>query len=248
VLVTRFALQAELTGIRTEFPEYAAIHSHIRQDVLARLDRTYQAFFRRVPRGQKAGLPRFTGRERCHSVTVKEEGNGARLDNGVLVLSTIGRIAVRWTRPLEGAPKTVTVRREADGWYVAISCAEVPTRPLPALVSRRALLSAWSRLPRWPTGARSPTRASSVWPSGTCGTPSGVSRRKKGSHRRRKAVHLLARAHQRVRRARTDCQHRRCWRSSAKYDTLSHEDLQTAHLLGSIAWRSPSRTRAGVRF
>ena len=34
------------------------------------------------------------------------------------VLSKIGRIAVRWSRPIEGTPKTVTVSREADGWYV----------------------------------------------------------------------------------------------------------------------------------
>jgi putative transposase len=54
-----------LTAIRAEFPEYAALHSHVSQDVLARLDTTYQAFFRRVQRGEggkKAGFPRFKGR------------------------------------------------------------------------------------------------------------------------------------------------------------------------------------------
>ena len=48
-------------------PEYAAIHSHVLQDVLARLDKTYQAFFRRVQRGEKAGFPRYQGRNRYHS-------------------------------------------------------------------------------------------------------------------------------------------------------------------------------------
>src|SRR5262245_56186390 len=32
--------------------------------------------------------------------------------------------------PLAGAPKTVTISREADGWYVGFSCAEAPTQPL----------------------------------------------------------------------------------------------------------------------
>jgi putative transposase len=32
------------------------------QDVLRRVDRTFQAFFRRVKAGQKAGYPRFTDR------------------------------------------------------------------------------------------------------------------------------------------------------------------------------------------
>jgi len=81
------------------------------QDVLARLDKTYQAFFRRVQRGEKAGFPRFKGHYCFHSFTFKEYGNGARLENGYLVLSKIGRIALRWSRPIQGTPKTVTVSR-----------------------------------------------------------------------------------------------------------------------------------------
>jgi len=95
VSVSRYQQEAELKAIRAEFPEYATIHSHVLQDVLARLDKTYQAFFRRVQRGEKAGFPRFKGRDRFHSFTFKEYGNGARLDNGFLVLAKIGRLAVR---------------------------------------------------------------------------------------------------------------------------------------------------------
>src|SRR5215468_891059 len=84
ISVSRFQQEAELKDIRSEFPEYEAIHSHVLQDVLARLARTYQAFFRRVQRGEKAGFPRFKGRNRYHSFTYKEYGNGARLDTGSL--------------------------------------------------------------------------------------------------------------------------------------------------------------------
>src|SRR5262245_48755908 len=131
VSLSRFQQEAELKEIRATFHEYAAIHSHVLQDVLARLDKTYQAFFRRVKAGEKAGYPRYKGVERYHSFTYKEFGNGAALDNGFVVLSKIGRIAVRWSRPLEGTPKTVTISHEADGWYVSISCADVPVEPLP---------------------------------------------------------------------------------------------------------------------
>ena len=109
VSVSRFDQEAELKDIREAFPEYAAIHSHVLQDVLARLDKTYQAFFRRVQQGEKAGFPRFKGRNRFHSFTFKEYGNGARLDNGSLVLFKIGRISVHWSRPIQGKPKTVTI-------------------------------------------------------------------------------------------------------------------------------------------
>ncbi|HEV2462073.1 MAG TPA: transposase [Ktedonobacterales bacterium] len=77
VSVSRYEQEAELKAIREEFPEYAALHSHVLQDVLARLDRTYQAFFRRVQRGEKAGFPRFKGRNRWRSFSFKEYGNGA---------------------------------------------------------------------------------------------------------------------------------------------------------------------------
>ena len=56
----RFAQEAELKELRAEFPEYAAIHSHVLQDVLARLDKTYQAFFR-ASRWREARLSPLPG-------------------------------------------------------------------------------------------------------------------------------------------------------------------------------------------
>src|SRR5260221_12961129 len=120
-------------------PDYAAIHSDVLQGVLARLDKTYQAFFRRLANGEKPGFPRYHGRDRYNSFTYKEYGNGVRLDKGFLVLSKIGRVAVRWSRPIEGSIKTVTISKAADGWYVSCSCAEVPTQPLPLTPREPAL-------------------------------------------------------------------------------------------------------------
>jgi putative transposase len=40
VSVSRFQQEAELKAIRAEFLEYAATHSHVLHDVLARLERT----------------------------------------------------------------------------------------------------------------------------------------------------------------------------------------------------------------
>ena len=129
-----FAMQsAQLPGLKEVRPDYRDLNAQVLQDVLHRLDKAFQAFFRRVATGEAPGYPRFQGRDRYRSFTYPQVGEhgGARLDNGFLVLAKIGRMAVRWSRPLEGTPKTVTVVREADGWYVALSCAEVPTQPLP---------------------------------------------------------------------------------------------------------------------
>jgi putative transposase len=114
VSVSRWQQEAELKELPAAFPEYAAVHSHVLQDVLARLDKTYQAFFRRVANGEKAGFPRYQGRNRYHSFTYKEFGNGARLDNGYLVLAKIGRVAVRWS-PCRPRSPARTVADVANG-------------------------------------------------------------------------------------------------------------------------------------
>ncbi|HEV2462087.1 MAG TPA: hypothetical protein VGS80_27360 [Ktedonobacterales bacterium] len=122
------AQRPEITEVR---PDYRAIHSQVLQDVLTRVERTFPACCRRVKAGETPGSPRFKSTTRYGSFTSKQCGHGATLDNGFLVLARIGRLAVRWSRPLEGTPTTVTISRAADGWYAGSSCAEVPIAPLP---------------------------------------------------------------------------------------------------------------------
>src|SRR5262249_11982482 len=98
--------------------------------VLARRDRTYQDYFRRLAAGEQPGFPRLQGAKRYHSCTNKEYGNGARLDNGVLVLTKIGCIAVRWSCTVAGTIKTVTVSLEADGWSASFASTEMTLEPL----------------------------------------------------------------------------------------------------------------------
>ena len=231
VSLTRYQQEAELKDLRAELPEYASIHSHVLQDVLARLDKTYQAFFRRLSNGEKPGFPRFHGRDRYHSFAYKEYGNGARLENGCLVLSKIGRIAVRWSRPVEGTIKTVTISKEADGWYVAFSCAEVPTEPLPETGKETGidvglkvfLITADGQLVANPRHYRTAERELKK-------AQQRVSQRKKGSNRRKKAVLVLAKKHQHVRRQRADFHHKTALALVRVYDTVYHEAIQPANL------------------
>jgi putative transposase len=232
VTLSRYQQEADLKELRADVPEYAAIHSHVLQDVLARLDRTYQAFFRRVKAGQTPGFPRFQGRTRYHSFTYKEYGNGARLDNGILVLSKIGRVAVRWSRPLEGVPKTVTIAKEADGWYAILSCADVPAELLPATdketgidVGLRVFLITADGLmienPRhYRRGEKKLAKANKR-----------ASRRKKGSKRRGKAVGQLAKAHQTLKRQRADFHHKTALTLPRQYDTIYLEDVRVANMV-----------------
>ena len=232
VSVTVAGQSAQLPGVKAVRPDYRAIHSQVLQDVLMRLDRAFQAFFRRVKNGETPGYPRFQSANRYNSFTYKQFGNGATLENGFLVLSKIGRIAVRWSRSLEGTPKTVTISREADGWYVCFSCAEVLIQPLPATgqeagidlgLEAFATLSDGSRIfhPGWYRQVERRLKTAQR----------RVSRRKKGSNRRRKAVGLLARAHLRVKRQRQDFHHKVALQLIRQHDMIYYEDLQTANMV-----------------
>lgn len=109
------------------------VHSHVLQVVVQDLDRTYAAFFRRIKAGETPGYPRFKGRNRWHSFGFKEYGNGFRIDGRRLKLSGIGRVAVRWHRPLEGQIKTVRISKQAGTWYASFSCVVDESPPLPTI-------------------------------------------------------------------------------------------------------------------
>ena len=232
VAVTHAMQEAELPDIRASLPEYAAIHSQVLQDVLSRLDKAYQAFFKRVRAGRTPGFPRFQGRNRYHSFTYKQFGNGAQLDNGVVVLSKIGRVAVRWSRPIEGKPKTVTLSHEADGWYVIFSCAEVPEQPVPLTGQETGidvglhvfLITADGLVIDNPRHQRHAEKQLAK-------AQRRVSKRQKGSKRRKKAVHNCAIRSQTVKRQRADFQHKVARHLVQSYDVIYLEDLQVANMV-----------------
>jgi putative transposase len=63
VSVTEAQQSAQLPAIKEVRPEYCDIHSQVLQNVLTRLDRAFQAFFRRIKNGEKPGYPRFSRRQ-----------------------------------------------------------------------------------------------------------------------------------------------------------------------------------------
>jgi putative transposase len=230
-----FAMQsAQLPAIKEVRPEYRDLSAQVLQDVLHRLDKTFQAFFRRVRTGEHPGYPRFQGRDRYNSFTYPQVGahGGAVLDGGMLSLSKIGHIRMRLHHPLEGTPKTVTIRQEADGWYACVSCAEVPPVSLPPTGQETGidvglkvfLITADGVTVENPRHFRAAERRLAK-------AQRRVARRKQGSRRRRKAVALLKRTHQHVQRQRRDFHHKTALALLRRYDTIYLEELQVRNLV-----------------
>jgi putative transposase len=242
ITITYYQQKAELPGIREAMHEYGEVHSQVLQDVVLRAERTFQAFFRRIKEGEKPGFPRFKGQNHYHGFTYPQYGNGAVLDGGILSLSKIGRIRVRLHRPIEGTIKTVTLTKEAYGWYVCFSCAEVPVKPLPLTGQETGIdLGLESFVTRAdgehihnPRHYRKGQRYLRF-------CQRRVARRKKGSKRRAKVVRLLAKAHQHITNQRRNFHHQAARTLVQQYDVIYHEDLrvrnmvQNHHLAKSIS-------------
>ena len=71
VTVTYYQQKAELPGIKEAMPEYAEVNAQVLQDVVLRVDRAFQAFFRRVGRADAglSALPRARPLQQLHLPT-----------------------------------------------------------------------------------------------------------------------------------------------------------------------------------
>jgi putative transposase len=113
----------ELSTLKEYFPEYNNIYAQVLQDVLKRLDKSYQNFFRRIKSGNKPGFPRFKRFDRYSSFTYPQ--NGFSIIDNKLKLSKIGLIKIKLHREIIGKIKTCSIIRSSGKYYACFSC-ELP--------------------------------------------------------------------------------------------------------------------------
>jgi putative transposase len=101
-------------------PDLGEVYAQVLQDVAKRIDKAFEAFFRRVKLGEEPGYPRFKGKGQYKSITYPQDG--FKVQEQAVYLSKIGTVKAVLHRPVEGKLKTCTVKREGDKWYVTFSC------------------------------------------------------------------------------------------------------------------------------
>lgn len=200
---TSFDQINELTVLRAELPWLADVPRNVCAQLLVELDKAWQRCFKklgRLPRWKRKGIDRSSFCEPHPKVW--------HLTGGSLHFPKLGLMPVVQHRPLEGKPKTCTLLRDVDQWFVSISCeVETPTpslrmEPVVALDRGVVLLVADSdgkkiENPRHLKHSLARlARAQRV-----------VCRRKKGSKNREKAKLKVAKLHRRVRRQRAHVLH-----------------------------------------
>jgi putative transposase len=120
-----------LTGLGDLRPEVVASGVTLCRGTLKRLDRVFAAFYRRVKRGATPGFPRFKSALRFNSLQWEDViGWKVKVETRRLYLLGIGDIKANYHRPLQGAPKAITVKREGTKWWLSVRCVDVPAMPL----------------------------------------------------------------------------------------------------------------------
>jgi putative transposase len=230
----------QLPDIKAERLDVAAVYSQVLQDALKRVQKAFDSFFRRLKTGGRAGYPRFRNKYRYDSFTFPQ--TGWKLEGDKLTLSKIGSLRVRFSRPVEGAIKTVTIKCEADGWYVSFSvecnqCRYIPKTGvsvgLDVGIENFAMLSTGKKIPNRQHLRQAERRLKTAQ---RC-----VSRKKRGSHNRGKAAARLAKQHLKIKRQRLDFLHQVSLQLIREFDDIAVEDLnirgmvKNRHLAKSIS-------------
>lgn len=96
----------EIPELKESFVEYEPIDTQLLRGVLQRMHRSLDGFFRRLKTEEKAGFPRFKGKDRYKSFTLYQ--SSWKLDGKYLTIRNLGRFKIRLHRKIEGTIKLVT--------------------------------------------------------------------------------------------------------------------------------------------
>ncbi|OBQ51211.1 transposase [Streptomyces sp. H-KF8] len=238
---------AQLKGIRAFDPERQGRWSFSSQQAtLRRLDKAFQAFFRRVKAGQTPGYPRFKGVGHFDTVTFPKDGDGCRWDSTPhdrqtrVRLQGVGHVRVHQHRPVRGRVRTISVKREGNRWYAVLACDNVPIEELPPTgmvvgidmgVAHFLTTSGGAHV----TNPRFFQAMADELAEAQRHLATFPKRTRQRTKKHRAAARKVAKLHGRIRRRRADFHHKTARTLIAGHDVIAHERLNTAGMTKSPA-------------
>lgn len=224
-----------------EFGWLKTIHSQVLQQAAMDLDQAFKNFFKR--RHQGVGFPRF--KQKRHINDSFRYPQGVKIKHNRVYLPKMGWVRFFKSRDVPSAPRSVTVKQQASGWYVSILCeVEIPdVQPLaPTMdnsvgvdVGIKSLIvtsdgDEFTALSAYRNAEKKLAKAQKA-----------LSRKTRGSHRYRKQRRRVARLHERIRNIRKNYAHNVTTWLVRNYDAIFVEDL---HIAGMLKNRKLSKSLA----
>lgn len=226
---TAFDQINELTELRAELPWLADVPRNVCAQLLVELDKAWQRCFKRLGKA-----PRWKRHGRDTLGFCEPHPKTWRLDGTLLRFPKLGNLRAIVHRPLEGKPKTRTLRREGSQWFARILCeieiADPIARMTPVVAIDRGVVNAIAtsdgelfESPRHYTKAlRRLAHAQQ-----------NVSRKEKGSKNREKAKARVAALHRKVKRQREHFLHNITARIAKSHGICVVEKLQVVNMTAS---------------
>ncbi|MGB7588009.1 MAG: transposase [Solirubrobacterales bacterium] len=222
--------QHELTELRGELgPEMNYVAQEM---VLQRLNLAFEAFFRRLRRGEAPGYPRFKPKARFNTLSWRVGRGGAAIINDRLRIQGVGHIKVKWHRELPGEVRQTRITCRNGRWYVAFAIRMEQPEPLPAAGQEVGVdlgVRVFASLSNGEAveGPRPGREAAPMIRR----AQRKVARRKRGSNRRRKAVGELARRRECEANRRLDAAHKAARSLIDHFDLIAIEDLRIPNMV-----------------
>jgi len=110
---------------------YTEMHSQVSQNVADGIDKAYRNFFGRIRRGErKKGVPRFKKHGTYRSITLPQITNPKKIGKKTH-FPKIGWLNTKYHRPIEGTPKTLTIKKAKSGkYFLTVCCDNVPKQEM----------------------------------------------------------------------------------------------------------------------
>jgi putative transposase len=227
--------QATLPLLKVTRPTLAGVQSQVLQQVVVRLDLAFQAFFRGVRAGETPGYPRFRGSGRYDSRTYPQVPVGCTLDREAqrVRLHGVGHVKRILHRPLEGVPKTATIRRSStDKWSVCFSCEGVEPSPLPATGQQVGIDVGLTTFATLSTGAEvANPRCFRAEEKALAKAQRRLAKEEHGTPARAARRTVVARVHERIAWRRSDFTQQQSRRIVDGFDLIAVEDLSVHRMV-----------------
>lgn len=255
--VSKYEQMRDLPGLKRGLPEFGKVYSQILVDVTTRVDLSFQAFFRRVKRGEKPGYPRFKSRDRYDSLTYPQAYNGSvALDHisgakwGRVSLSKLADdVKIRVHEPVMGRVKTVTLTRHAGRWFLVLVVESQPVRsPIIVGSGDAGVDVGLAHFATLSTGDHIENpRYGRVAHESLARAQRSLSRKKRGSQRRKHAVLRVQRCYARIAAQREAYAYDTARSLLSRFDRIVVEDLQIRNMvknrhlarsISDVAWGS----------
>ncbi|WP_186776659.1 RNA-guided endonuclease InsQ/TnpB family protein [Streptomyces salinarius] len=216
------------------------------QATLRRLDKAFQAFFRRVKAGQSPGYPRFKGAGHFDTVIFPKDGDGCRWDSTPhdaqtrVRLQGVGHVRVHQHRPVQGRVRTISVKREGNRWYAVLACDNVRAEELPSTGSNIGIDVGIAHFLTTSDGEhvanpRFLQAMADELAEAQRHLATFPKRTRQRTKRHRAAVRKVAKLHRRIRRQRADFHHKTARVLITDHDVIVHEQLNTVGMTKSPA-------------